>query len=328
MRPLLFVLLCLLPLPAAALCRGDDIRDRLSAADLAAVDAAVAATPFATGYLHRATKDDRQITVIGTMHLHDPRLAPIAARVAPDVAAAGLLLVEAGPEEEAAMTAAMTADPTIMFMPDGPTLPEQLDEDVWQALVLAVSDRGIPAVLASRMQPWYLGLVLAIPPCAMDDLTAGRAGLDAALIAQAQDAGVPVQALEPWDTLFDIMRADPIAVQLDQLRLALSPPALQQDMFATMLDHYFAGDIAALWEVSRAAVHLLPDTDPAQMDALFALSEQQLLHDRNHNWMPGILSAAQDHPRLVVAVGAAHLPGTTGVLNLLAQDGWTITTLD
>ncbi len=327
MRAILIALLACLSLPAQALCNGPDIRDRLSTADKAAIAEAVAQTPFSAGLIHVAQKDDNQITLIGTMHLHDPRLTPLAASVAHMVAASDLLMVEAGPDEEADVIKAMTSDPTLMFMPSGPTLPERLDESTWQALSRAVSDRGIPAMLAARMQPWYLSLVLAIPPCATTDLGAGLKGLDGMIIAQAQTAAVPIVALEPWDTLFNLMRADPIDVQVDQLRLSIAPPALQQEMFASMLDSYFAGNIAELWEVSRVASHLIPGIDIVAADSLFDLSEQELLVDRNQAWLPRILSAAEMHNNITVAVGAAHLQGHEGVLNLLTQDGWTVSPL-
>ena len=327
MRLLPAVLLAILGSPATALCSGPDIRGLLSDADRAAVAEAVARTPFAQGILYEAERGDIRLTIIGTMHLYDPRLVPLSDRTGPLVEASDLLLVEAGREEQAALTAAMATDPTLIFMRDGPTLPERLDEATWQAVAQAVGERGVPAVLASKMQPWYIGLMLAIPPCAMTDLTLGLEGLDGIVIDQAEGAGVPVRALEPWDTLFTLMRSDPIDVQVDQLRLALSPPDLQAAMFGSMLDSYFAGDIAELWEVSRAAIHLLPGIDRDEADALFALSEQQLLIDRNAAWMPVILDAARSHDRITVAVGAAHLQGERGILNLLAQDGWTVAPL-
>ena len=324
MRLLLPVVLAVLASPLHALCSGPDIRAMLSDADRAAVAEAVARTPFAQGILYEAEKDGMHLTIIGTMHLYDPRLAPLAERTAPIIAASDLLLVEAGRQEQAALTSAMSTDPTLLFLPDGPTLPERLDEDTWQAVAQAVGDRGVPAVLASKMQPWYIGLMLAIPSCAMSDLQIGLEGLDGIVMDQADAADVPVQALEPWDTLFSLMRSDPIDVQVDQLRLALSPPELQAAMFGTMLDSYFAGDIAELWEVSRAAIHLLPGIDRAEADTLFDLSEQQLLVDRNAAWMPVILNAARTHDRIAIAVGAAHLQGERGILNLLAQDGWEV----
>jgi uncharacterized protein YbaP (TraB family) len=327
MRAFLTAFLIAMTGPAQALCSGPDVRSMLTDTDQAAVAQAVADTPYGQGKFFHAAKGDAQITVIGTMHLFDPRLVPLAARAAPIVAASDLLLVEAGPQEKADLMQAMATDPTLIFMPDGPTLPERMDEGTWQLIVQAAGDRGIPAILVAKMQPWYVGLTLAIPPCAIANLQSGKDGLDGMIIDQAVAAGVDVQPLEPWDTLFNLMRSAPIDMQVDQLRLTMSPPDLQVAMFATMLDSYFAGNIAELWHVSRAATHLLPNINAAEADTLFDLSEQQLLTDRNRAWIPVIEDAAANHGRITVAVGAAHLQGQTGLINLLKLAGWAITPL-
>ena len=328
MRALLTAVLCTLALPLHALCSGADVRSRLDAADLARLDATVADTPFGTGIAWTARKAGRQITVIGTMHVFDPRIPPLAYALQPTIAAADLLLVEAGPEEEETMTRAMATDPSLMFLTDGPTLPDRLDEETWQALADAARARGVPVILAAKMQPWYLAMTLSMPPCAMPDVMAGKRGLDASLIEDATFAGVPVQALEPWDTLFTVMAADPVEDQIEQLRLSITEDALQAEMFGTMLDSYFAGQTAEIWELSRIMSENMPSITPAKGAALFQSIEDGLLTTRNAAWIPVIDTASDSHPNLVVAVGAAHLPGKNGVLNLLAQDGWTLAPLN
>jgi uncharacterized protein YbaP (TraB family) len=52
------------------------------------------------------------------------------------------------------------------------------------------------------------------------------------------------------------------------------------------------------------------------------------LIDRNRNWIPVIEAAALKHDRIVVAIGAAHLPGEVGVLRLLEREGWMINAAD
>ena len=92
-----------------------------------------------------------------------------------------------------------------------------------------------------------------------------------------------------------------------------------------MLDSYFAGRVQEMWELSRITLRFMPDIDPAQAEASFAQVEEQILVARNHAWIPVIEAAAADNNRMVVAVGAAHLPGVNGVLQLMENAGWTIT---
>jgi uncharacterized protein YbaP (TraB family) len=261
------------------------------------------------------------------MHIYDPRLRAIRDRVHPLVKSADLLLVEATAQEEAEMQASLAANPDMIFITEGPTLPEQLDETTWQAVAEAARARQIPPFLAAKMRPWYLTLTLAIPPCAMPDMIAGVRGLDHMIMADAKDAGVPLQALEPWTTLIDVMRAGSADDQRDMLHFATVAPEIQSEMFVAMLDSYFSGDIAEVWEASRLASNYIPGMDTAKAESLFQITEDLLLRDRNQRWLPVIEAAATQHDAIVVAVGAAHLPGDTGVLNLLAQSGWTITAL-
>jgi hypothetical protein len=171
-------------------------------------------------------------------------------------------------------------------------------------------------------------LSLGLPPCAMPALTSGEPGLDKLLMQAADAAGVPVAPLEPWDTLFGILQALPQDDQIAMLRTGLIDDALQAELFAAMLDGYFAGRVAEVWELGRAAMAFAPGLDPAAGAAAFALTEQLLLSGRNRAWMEVIAAQAKVHDRIVLAAGAAHLPGDAGLLALLAAQGWQIAPLE
>ena len=258
------------------------------------------------------------------MHIYDGRLSAIFDRVQDDIADADLLMVEATAAEEAAMQAAFAADPNMLFVPDGPTLPERVDDATWDAISDALRARGVPPFLAAKMQPWYVTLTLSIPPCAMPDMIAGQRGLDHMIMAGASKNAIPMQALEPWTTLIDVMRSGTPQEQLDMLKLATLSPAIQSEMFVAMLNSYFAEDVAEVWEASRLAGNYVPGLDPVEGAALFEMTEDIILTDRNIRWMDVIDDATRSYDDIVIAVGAAHLPGDKGVLNLLAQDGWTL----
>ncbi len=91
--------------------------------------------------------------------------------------AADLILLEATPAEEAQLQSLMTRNPDVFLNTDGPTLPDVLPEKTWDQLMVALRARDIPPFLAAKFQPWYLMMTLAIPPCVMGDMAAGRRGL-------------------------------------------------------------------------------------------------------------------------------------------------------
>jgi hypothetical protein len=325
LRTAVTALFALIGTTASAACTGVNYLDQITATQQTQLDAAVADMPFAEGLIWEATKGADTITVIGTMHIYDPRLEPLRDRLSSTITNADLVMLEATPEEEAKLQEMIVTDPGRLFIVDGPTLPEMLDADTWGLIADAARQRSIPPFMAAKMQPWYLSLMLAIPPCAMDDMVSGVRGLDQMIIQNAEAAGVPMQAVEPFTTLFDIFKNDSIDEQVDMLRVNMLSPAVQQQMFVAMLDRYFAEDVGRLWELARVAMSDIPDLDPTEAAAMFTQMQEALLDTRNRNWIPVIMTATQTHDDIVVAVGAAHLIGEGGILQLMQNEGWTLT---
>ena len=130
MRFMSFLVLMLFGQQAHALCNGPSFFDRLSDTQRAEIDTRASQTPYGQGLLWTATRDDQSILVIGTIHLYDPRLAPILERIEDEIAAADMLLVEATAKEEKQMQRAVSTTPELAFITEGPTLPERLDPEL------------------------------------------------------------------------------------------------------------------------------------------------------------------------------------------------------
>ena len=325
-RALALSLALLAAQPAVAACTAPDVRDRLTDAELAEVAEEVRATPNGEGLFWTATRGPDRLSIVGTMHLYDPRFDQMLRRLEPLLRDADLLLLEAGPEQEARMASALSKDRSLLLLPeDERGLSERMDPETYAALGEALAARGVPPEAADRMQPWYLALTLAIPACAMADLVAGKKGIDARLAERATALGLPIEAIEPWNTLFDLMSSDPIDEQIPALESALMPQDLSTEMHATLLDSYFAGDVAEILALNRVVSRRAPGMTPAEIDAEFARMEADLISGRNRDWVISITQEMDKGDVAVLAVGAAHLPGNTGLLALLERDGWKVT---
>ena len=311
------------PLIAAAQCGGGDLRLQMPQGEANDLARKVQNIPFATGNHWRAVKDARTIHVIGTIHVYDPRLEPVMDGLRPLIESADLILLEATPEEEKKLQAAITTNPALVFLTDGPTLPELMPEEDWQRLSAAAASRGIPPFMASKFQPWYLSLLMGIPGCAMQEAVAGARGLDHMIGDIATAANVPMRALEPFDMLFGLFNGDTLEEQIRMLTLSVMPDQVSEDALFTLKETYFEQSPAEAWEFSRYLAHTLLDLPTAEVDALFGELEDLLLIQRNAAWMPIIEGASGD--LIVVAVGGAHLMGENGVLQLLENAGYALT---
>ena len=306
-------------------CAGTDLIAALPPEVRHTLRTAANAVPFPVGNFWRATKDGMQVSLLGTYHLDDPRHAALMQAVEPALKAASVLLVEAGSKEEAELMAHLARDPSAILAPEGPTLAETLPQAEWQRLAQAMRDRGIPPFMASRFRAWYVTMLLSVPPCALKQAAAGN-GLDKRVIALAEAQGVPVTALEPFDTalkLFDKMDA---AAQLAMIRSTLAMEDQAADQMATLAVTYFSQDSRMIWEYSRHAARDLPGMTPAKIEAEFAAMEEALMSARNRGWIPVIEATAAKGP-VFAAFGALHLSGDEGVLALLQARGWAIARL-
>ncbi|WP_374303970.1 TraB/GumN family protein [Paracoccus sp. (in: a-proteobacteria)] len=318
---------------AGAECVGTDLFDAMTPQQRAEIDAAVETVPYARGLLWRASKGDQSMTLVGTYHFGDPRHDAMLARLEPVIADAAVVFVEAGPAEEKRLTDALSADPTLMVDQAGPTLPERLDDRDWNQLSRAMAERGTPAVITSKLRPWYVAMMLGISPCMMERMADDSArGLDHRLVDRAEALDVPVRALEPWDTVFTLFRDLTPEQEIEMVRAALPAAAHADDYAVTLTDAYFAGDVWAIWEFGRFDAYRNSGLAREQIDAQMELAQERLMDTRNKSWIGPLTRGARDAAAqgkgIVAGFGALHLPGEQGVLRLLERDGWRIERLD
>jgi uncharacterized protein len=315
---------------ALAACEGTDLIAAMTPAERADLQAAAHAIPYPRGNFWRAVRPtaegEQSVTLVGTYHLDDPRHAPVIEALGPVIDAAGTVLVEAAPEEQKALQDHIARDPSIMLITEGPSLLEQMSAADWRLLTDALAKRGVPAMMAARMQPWYVNLMLAIPICAMEEMTDEK-GLDGMIMARATASGVPLDSLERYDTvlgLFDLMPAED---QIGMIRTTLAMDDRSLDFSTTLANAYFAGESRMIWELMRRESLSLPGYTPEKVNEEFARMEAVLMSARNRAWIPVIEAAAEKGP-VVAAFGALHLPGEDGVLALLERQGFTLTPLE
>ncbi|MEC3863131.1 TraB/GumN family protein [Mesobacterium sp. TK19101] len=301
-------------------CVGEDLRRTMNDAQRAAVEAEVAKMPYPSGNHWLATKGDARIHLIGTLHIDDPRFGPVVDILRPVIETADIVLFEMDKTEEARMKTASSSPGMIML--DNTSLIDMLPPEDWEMLASALQERGIPRFMAARFQPWYLGTILSMPPCLVTTLKTPN-GLDHRLMRVAEDSGVPTGSLENYETVFKLLSEGDMETQLQDLVTAARLSRTSTDTLITMLNAYFEQDIGRAWSAIMAKSVEQMQREGGDI-ALLDASLNKILNERNEAWIPVILEAT-NQGTVVTAFGAAHLQGDRGVLNLLAQKGFTLT---
>ncbi|MEP2533660.1 TraB/GumN family protein [Shimia sp.] len=328
MLRILATLFCLtIALPAFATCKGPSQFDALPEDQQADLQRRAAQAPFAQGNFWQVEKNGVTSYVIGTMHLPDARHARILDTLKAIPNPPSRLFLELNSTDELVFQNHLTSDPSKILITSGPTLIERLGEDNWTKLKPRLADIGLPPFVAAKYQPWFLGLTLSIPACAVADIKAGRPGLDRQIEDWAEDKGLTAQSLDNTENLMRILASDPLEEQVEMLKWSLSQDfdLSGADSITTMLALYFEERNQLYWEYSKAEA-LGGFTDPAdikRVNDLFDELQSDLVQSRNLQWVDALAPALGEAPAFV-AVGALHLPGENGVLTLLQNQGFSI----
>lgn len=304
-------------------CGGTNLLSTATQAQTEALDKIIAEIPFTTGLYWRATRNGQVIDIIGTLHLNDSRFDTWMPTLQRDLETAQLMLVESNQQDLADLQSALTTDPSLAFIQSGPDLIDRLPPTQWQHIKEAAQAAGIPSAIAAKMKPWFLVISLSVPHCLRTTPHATR-GLDIRLMERATGANIPVQSLEDPRTVYALLDEEPLEKQLADLGTYLHLLSPSMNDLQTLKDSYFDQDVQrAITFQERRFWENLADADRRRAIEDIEDLNTALIAGRNHAWMKVIQTTNVDH--LMIAVGAAHLPGTQGLLSLLKNKGYTLT---
>ncbi len=301
--------------------------DSLPPARIAELKERASAYPYGEGVFWKAEKDGSTSYVVGTYHLADPRIDPLMAQIEEVLPEVEQVLVEADTEVQAEFNGRITSDPTIAFIPEGPTLIDLLAPDEWEQVANAAKARNVPPFMAAKYQPWFLSLTLSVPPCVIEQAATGAPAIDRQIESLFVEAGRPVLSLDSAESMLAIFASDPIEDQIEDLRSGLEMGMLSTENDMTTGELYFRQQQRLIWEYTFDKAQQRAGDQLDKLNAMLAEMEQAVLIDRNIAWEPKILEATDKAPTLI-AVGALHLFGETGVLPVLERAGFTITRLN
>ncbi len=306
---------------ANAACSGTSNLDAVIGDAQAEFEAKADAFAHGDGRHWEVTKDGKRSVLIGTYHLADPRTAFISTAMQREIEAASVLMLEVTEAEKARMQTDLATNPEQVLNLGATRLKDHLSDAEWDELVSRAAAIGIPPAMVNIMQPWFLAISLAMPPCALADAKAGNKGLDALIEVAAREAGLRVEGLETFDELFGVLSTGSFEENVAQLKLGLSMSGSDPDDFETMVELYTQDRISDIWVFGefKTSAALGPDVARRQLAQAFDL----LLKQRNQNWLDTLLPTLEQG-NAVIAVGALHLISDDGLLAILEREGYAI----
>jgi len=194
-------------------------------------------------------------------------------------------------------------------LPAGSTLRGVLGEPRYTRVSAAAADLGLSMEILDGQSPWVVGIELAD----LEYLHLGfdpQQGVEEQFVHRAQSDGKPTAGLE---TLSEELASLEALSREDQLRLldqTLSELKEAPGEMQEVLGAWRRGDAARLASLLAREYRAFP--------ALY----RPLVTGRNQRWLPQIEQLLHGERNCLVVVGALHLVGEGGLLELLRRDGF------
>lgn len=306
-------------------CGGVDLLQKMAKTDpgeLATIRAEAAKVPNGEGRLWKIEAPGVEPSwLYGTMHVTDPRVLQLPAKAAEALSKAGTVVIEtADILDPAKAQAEILARPGLTMFTDGRTLADLLSPHDLSLVKAKLEKRGVPFDLVSRMKPWMIASLVAVPACETARKQAGADVLDKKIAEDAKAKGKKVEGLETLDEQFEALASLPMKFHIRGLVEAAELGDLMNDVSATMTDLYLKGEIGMILPMMKA---VSPKGDEAPGSG-YAEFQERIITDRN-GVMAKRAAPIIDKGNAFIAIGALHLIGTEGVVARLRKAGYTVT---
>ena len=194
-----------------------------------------------------------------------------------------------------------------MQLPDKETLKNKLGESDFKKLdSFLQKEMNMNLVMFDKFKPMMVMSILAqrLLPCA------GMESYDMNFAKMATEQKKELLGLEKVEDQLGVFDAIPDSLEIRSIMNMVNDFDAQKKEFNRMSTIYKSQDLEALYQLIAESPEMMG-------------SQELLLDRRNRNWIP-VMDSAMKKTSTFFAVGAGHLGGNQGVLELLRKQGYSV----
>jgi uncharacterized protein len=260
--------------------------------------------------LWKVSNDKNGIFLLGSIHYLRRENYPLNKSILDAFDASKILVLEIDLNSLAPESAQQVTLEKAVFR-DGTTLSQNVTPETYQLAAQRANELGVDARILNPMKPWFVALTLVAMKLQTLGLDA-NAGVDKYLAQRAKGSGKATRGLETLE--FQINLLDQLTKKDQELMLreTVSELDLLDKNINGIVQSWLKGDGDLLAKLLLAGMMEYPDL------------HQKIIVDRNRRWVPELEKLLQQGGGAMVAVGAAHLVGKDGVIEMLKAKGYSV----
>jgi hypothetical protein len=172
---------------------------------------------------------------------------------------------------------------------------------------------GMPSWLITRQKPWFLALTLTSLKLVQSGMDPAY-GIDVHFLSKAQGTK-KIRELESVDYQIGLLSGFSDSEQEAFLRYTLNDLSALEKNIDLLLKSWKTGDVRGMESLIEQGI---------QGDSAAAALYEKLIFERNRNMVRKIEDFLKAEETYFVVVGAGHLVGAKGIIELLKQRGYTV----
>ncbi|MDB6064894.1 MAG: GumN family protein [Pedosphaera sp.] len=201
-----------------------------------------------------------------------------------------------------------------MRLPDGETLKQQLSADVYEDFSKRAKESGLPIEMFDSLKPSMAAMTLEMVELQKLGVNP-HLGVDQYFFHRTAKEGKQVIGLETID--FQIGMVTDFSKEEGDLlmKITLKDIDKTKKLFGEMITAWKTGD--------SSKIETMLNDNLQEVPAIF----KRMVTDRSRNWMPKIEELLHGDKNAIIIVGAGHLVGKEGVVEMLQKKGYKTTQL-
>jgi uncharacterized protein len=273
--------------------------------------------PAKDNFLWKVENGPTTMYLLGSIHLMPESAYPLDEKIEASFNEADVLAIEADPTKIDQTKVQQLIMSKSMY-PQGETLKANIDFVLYNKVADVFVTLGMPLQQLDLFKPWFVSLKLAMLEIQKTNLNS-RLGVDLHFIEQAKEKKMEIIELENGMDQLELFTSFPEEAQEQYLEYSLDNYENVQELFDTMLAAWKSGDAELMNKATRQKMLGFCKTMPGleeYYDKMFSQRDIKIVEK-----LDNILKSKEKKTYFVV-VGAGHLIGEDGLLQLLKDKGY------
>jgi uncharacterized protein YbaP (TraB family) len=287
-----------------------DVRLILTLVLLLALSAARSLGAQERTLLWKVSEGDKSIFLLGSIHYLRKENYPLNQAILDAFDASDRLVLEIDLQNTPAGAAQRLTLEKAVYR-DGSNLAQNVSQETYQLASKRAAELGIDMQVVQPMKPWFVAITMLAVKLQRMGLDP-KLGVDHHLAERAKRDGKPTSGLETLE--FQLGIFDQLSKREQELMLRETAGELERidKNVKDIVESWLKGDGERLAALLLAGMRQYPEL------------QQKLVIERNRRWLDQIAKLVEQGNNAMVVVGAAHLVGQEGIVDMLKARGFSV----